>query len=542
MFSTFRLLMEYNALRTANYLIYFLQKIPLLGKKISDRWYRSDNKDLIYWIGAFLRLLKNILGKVAYIVIMLGLPTLGYLNMKDQAITPEAFVSYGLFYFVVLNLIGAGFPNPVFMAPRKLIDYELVKLARIDERQFFLIQLINYGLTTSLLLTLGLLAVSLFLPLSPLQALLLGLTHLATRLIYEAISLKLFSRYHWDLYAKDWRTFVAAIFPLLPAYGLPFFISDFSFTGWLFHPIFLIILMAAGLISLRSIIASDAYVELSNAKINLLDIRKRTAEAKNIHLAGGKVRDQDLRLDIPAKKLAGKHDYAYLHQLFFERYAPTFRRSLLWRLGAYLLLFVAGSLAAIIWPDWVRDHFSQIARSLIQVSFYYFYFFGSYGERFTKVLFLNMDFHLLPYSFYREPEAVTKNLGIRFKKLLHLGLMPTLVLAGLFSLWAIIFTGFSHWQTILLVNGVFIVLTLFFSLHHLFIYHTFQPYNRNMEVKSPLIFGINLIIYIITFTFWRTNKLPTSAYLIVMAGMLIYLMIGWQLMKKLAPKNFKMKT
>jgi phosphatidylserine synthase len=115
-------------------------------------------------------------------------------------------------------------------------------------------------------------------------------------------------------------------------------------------------------------------------------------------------------------------------------------------------------------------------------------------------------------------------------------------LSGLFSLWAVIFTGIQFWQNIIMVNAVFIILTLFFNLHHLIIYHTFQPYNRNMEVKSPLTAVINLVIYVITFTMWRTTNLPTVVYLIVLVVMIIYVIGGIQLMKRLAPKNFKMKT
>ena len=125
MFKTFVLLMEYAAMRSGNYLIYFLQKLPLIGKKVPNKWYRSEGKDIFYWLGGFFKLMRNFLGKTLYIVVLLGLPTLGYLALRKQTPSPEIFVEYGLYFFMVLNLFGAGLPNPIFLHPRTLIDYEL---------------------------------------------------------------------------------------------------------------------------------------------------------------------------------------------------------------------------------------------------------------------------------------------------------------------------------------------------------------------------------------------------------------------------------
>lgn len=542
MLNTFILILEYAAMRTGNYLIYFLQKLPLIGKKVPNRWYKADSKDLIYWLGAILRQIKNILGKAGYIVALLGLPTLGYLALKNQTPTPQLLVDYGLYYFVILNLLFSGFINPILTGPRQPIDYELVKLARIDDKQFYLIKIINYLLQTSLVMTLMLLVANIFLPIGTRQVLSLGLLHIGSRLSYEAISLYLFEKYDFDLYDKEWRVGMATVFPVIPAYVFPFWIRDFSFTRWIVHPAVVVSLLVIGAIGLRYLLRSHAYIKLSNAKINLLDIRKRVAAAEDVRMAGGRIKDHDVSLFIPEKKLAGLTGYDYLHRIFFERYRATFQRAMRWRIAGYLVAFVAATIAGIIFPQEIKRLFPTFAISLIQFSFYYFYFIGSYGDRFTKILFLNMDYHLLPYSFFREPEAVTKSLTIRFKKLMELGLIPTLILSALYTTWALIFGGAEHWRDILLVNAVFIVLTIFFNLHHLIIYHTFQPYNKNMEVKSPISQGINVVIYIITFTLWRTKNLPTFVYLIVLTGMIIYVTGGIQLMKRLAPKNFKMKT
>lgn len=539
---TFLLILEYAAMRSANYLIYFLQKIPLLGKKIPNRWYRAESKDLIYWLGAFVGQLKNILGKTAYIAIMLGLPSLLYLAIKDHEPTPERLVEYGLFFFMVLNLFLAGLPNPIFLAPRALIDYELVKLSRIDEKQYYLIQLLIHGLNTSLVMTLVLLVFNIFLPIGTLNVWLLGVLHLAYRWLFEAINLKLYQRFDYDPQVPEIKNIVYALLPLIVAYGLPLLLPDVRFAGFILHPIFIGVSVVLGLISLSYILRFPDYVRLANDKINLEQIRQRLAAVGDVQKMGGAVKDKDILLDIPAKKLEGLTDYDYLHQIFFERYSPTLRRGRRWRSLAYLAAFGAAMITGYFFRDGLADRIPTLSKALVQFSFYYFYFIGSYGERFTKILFLNMDYHLLPYSFFREPEAVTKSLKIRFKKLMALGLVPTLLLCALFTLWALIFGGRQHWPDILLVNAVFIVLTIFFNLHHLIIYHTFQPYNKNMQVKSPLTAGINFVIYIITFALWRTNNLPTPVYLIVLVIMIIYVIGGIQLMKRLAPKNFKLKT
>lgn len=132
-------------------------------------------------------------------------------------------------------------------------------------------------------------------------------------------------------------------------------------------------------------------------------------------------------------------------------------------------------------------------------------------------------------------------LRIRFVKLLELSFVPTILLVVYLVIWGVTYTGTSYLTELGLLSLVFLVLSLFFNLHHLIIYHTFQPYNQNMEFKHTLSRFINVIIYIITFVLWQMKNIPTFVYLIVLVLMVAYTIVGLYLMRRLAPVNFKLK-
>lgn len=546
MLRTLGFIWRYQAIHAANVLINTCQRIPWLGKFVPNRLYRATGKDIFYWIGSLIRLITNLVRKVIYLGLMFGFVNIWlikYLYPDQPYISnPGLLPPLIIHTFLWLGLFGSAINNPVLLAPRKLTDYELIKIGRVDEKNFYLAQILQHLLHTSLPMLIAAIVLKSFIPLSWLTIIQLMLSHVAIRIIAEAIMLWIYERYRFDYTDYTWLSILLGLIPLGLAYGLPFLLPSVGYAGFITQPLFSLALVGLAGISWLKLIRSDAYVRLVNQKINLSRIMKVTSLAKDARFAGGQVKDRDVALDIPAERLKGKTGYAYLHQLFFERYRRVLNRGMRRRIIGYIGFFIGATVLAYFYKAQIQSRFGALVNSLIQASFYYFYFFGSSGERFTKILFVNMDFHLLPYNFFREPEAVMESLKIRFLKLLQLSFIPTLVLVGLFSLWAYYVTDGLNLREILLLDLVFMILTLFFNLHHLIVYQTFQPYNRNMEIKHPTFRIINFVVYIITFALWRIKNIPTFVYLITLVLMVIYVFVGIHLMKKLAPKNFKMKS
>ena len=93
-----------------------------------------------------------------------------------------------------------------------------------------------------------------------------------------------------------------------------------------------------------------------------------------------------------------------------------------------------------------------------------------------------------------------------------------------------------------LILGVqFLALWVFFSVHTLFLYYIFQPYNDAQEAKSPIFFIINLAVYYVCYFTMQLGLEGPMIGPIFIGASLVYSILALVLVYKLAPKTFKVK-
>jgi hypothetical protein len=97
----------------------------------------------------------------------------------------------------------------------------------------------------------------------------------------------------------------------------------------------------------------------------------------------------------------------------------------------------------------------------------------------------------------------------------------------------------------LLINPDLLVmilsLSIFFSVHFIFVYYIFQPYTATMDVKNPFFNIINGLVYFLSYMSMQIDE-PAARfvwYIVIFA--LLYVAMAVTLVYRMAPKTFRVK-
>src|SRR5699024_10468642 len=86
-----------------------------------------------------------------------------------------------------------------------------------------------------------------------------------------------------------------------------------------------------------------------------------------------------------------------------------------------------------------------------------------------------------------------------------------------------------------------ITLSIFFSIHYLVIYYLFQPYDKNMKMKSIAYSLISALTYLIAYSLTDFKMATTLFSIIAIIATVAYSIIALIIVYKKAPQTFKIK-
>jgi|GEM_PF-4242663 len=122
------------AIRTssmANLVVYYLQKLPLVGKRIPDRLYAKLGAKKILSAAAFLlSLLGNFAGKLAFVGLFLYLPVSAVPDLSGD----ERWTLF-LHLFFLTSFVAAGVSAATILEPKRE-KYVAVKLMRLSPARY----------------------------------------------------------------------------------------------------------------------------------------------------------------------------------------------------------------------------------------------------------------------------------------------------------------------------------------------------------------------------------------------------------------------
>ncbi|SHH52049.1 hypothetical protein [Clostridium grantii] len=538
MINTFLATFKVNFAISGNTFIYFLKKLPLIGKKIPDKLYNeTEMKIVLGVIGKLFKISLEFFVKVLYLGIMILLPSF---LMNNFTFNSNGILLKFLHIFFFLSFFIGPLTMTVIFNKNNRDAYNMIVLMRGEAKEFYLSQLIYKRIADFIYFLLPLIIIGNFIGLSILEVLILMVELASVKFIGEYILLFIYDKTGKRLNDNDKILSIILIGGLLLAYALPAFDLTINFASILLNIVAMVILIILGTIALIYLFRYRTYKGMSREFLT----REKTFEVEKImkdaKFADVKVdEDKMMKENTNTDRYKDKHGYEYLNAIFFLRYKKIISKPIKIRVALIGITFIT-FVAIIIFEPYNGTDISNAIGGSAKIWIFVMYLMST-TQRVCKAIFHNCDVSLLRNTYYRQGNAILSNFKIRLKKIVILNLIPALAICVSLILIMIISR-----ESGLIIGSVpvficILCLSCFFSIHHLFLYYVVQPYTKELEVKSSLFNIVNGGIYLLCYGSLqiKTSSLYFSYGIIVVT--IVYMMVALVLTYKLAPKTFRLK-
>ena len=526
------------AIRTAtlvNLFIYYIQKLPVIGKHVTDSIYGNLNlKKAISVIVFLISLLWGFVIRLAYVGLLIYLPVVGLgkeLSVEDQL---QHFVHI---YFLI-SFVVAGVSSATILEPKRE-KYVAVKLMRQSPTRYMKASLGYRYVTFIVYLLPAMLLFASLLGASIVEAILLVLSVTLWRILTEYLHLKLFEKTGMVLIKNNVIVWIVIGLGYASAYlPLLFNLVPVTSTLLLSLPVCLVLVVGGIFAAVRLARYSDyrGAVDAATKRDDpLLDLGRMMSEAQKTSV---KSKESDYVLNGKQQdNIEGKKGYGYLNALFFSRHRSLINKPVYMRMaiiGAFGAVGMATVMILSQREDFLVPNLGVIFPYLVIVMY-----FLSVGEKICRAMFYNCDLSLLRYSFYRA--ASFEHFRIRFIKITVLNLWIATTLATVLT--AITLAASGEWliRELLMMWVCILSLSVFFSIHHLFMYYIFQPFATELNVKNPLYHVINMLVSFASGVSIIVRAPADIFTATVVTLTLVYLLISLILVRKYGNHTFRVK-
>ncbi len=537
MFNFFLKSAEYDIRTILNMALYYFRKIPVLNWLAPGSSYKNESlKKTLVFLSPLAILIFSVFRSLFNIGILALFALWGKLIIsifKEMAYR-DVFLNLAL-VVSILEFSKCFFINN---KDKSLIYYNLFK---VDPRTIFIANhFINLPIKT-LASFLALALVGRLAGFSLNLALSLAFLSYLTSSIYNYINARLLARKVLSESRLTMLGFPAVLLMLVAFTAMVFFNISAEFLLENFY--FKLGMLVLGLLSLIGLMKFSGYSIILNdlsqdyQNITTYKDKKKEAIAKANKL---KVEDFEASKAHLNKNLSG---YKLLNELFFQRHRRHILKPIIMKASILAVIVLILIVLPFIPIKGLQEEISADYGSLLVKRLTGILPFVSYllfvNESIIRTMFANCDQALMQYGFYRRPKDLLKMFFLRLQKLVFwnsLVLLPGLVFLILMNK-----VHSAGLEDCIILGVQFLALWVFFSVHTLFLYYIFQPYNDAQEAKSPIYFIINLAVYYVCyFTMQLGLEGPLIAPIFIGAS-LVYSILALVLVYKLAPKTFKVK-
>ena len=538
MINTFRQSFQIRASISCNRLIYWLRRLPLVGRHIPEGLYADVNlKHTLVLLAEILLTLGAFVGKFLYLGLCCLLPcTLAYGGLDGE--------SWPLFLQILfcLSFVGGCFLSSSLLEAT-LIKYTCIRQMGMNARAYLLGNLTWNHLVYLLSFTPALMVGAWLLGQAPWVGLILSLELAALRLAGEALHLAIYRCSGTVLCRNTWYILLLAGLVLAGAYVPALIPAALDWGRVLCHPAALAVFLLAALPALILIRRYPDYRALVNAtcKAELVSTAAAKQKAAQAAFRDVQLRDSDLAASVSSRQLDRLRGYDYLNALFFRRHRRLLVRPVrveLILVGIVLALGLAGCL--LIRAE-LAGALSQIGRFLPTLVFIMYLMGNSLGQRICKAMFYNCDISLLRYGWYRQRGVVLRNFWVRLRRVASLNLL----VAGALCLTTVVLVAASGARPqpgdLIAFLLCLLCLAVLFSVHPLFMYYIFQPYTTQLAMKNPFFGILNWVMYVVCYLCIRIDQPPQGFTLLVLCITLLYIAAALLTVWRRAPKTFRVK-
>ncbi|OAB38790.1 hypothetical protein PMSD_07215 [Paenibacillus macquariensis subsp. defensor] len=526
------------AIRTsiaANLFIYYIQKLPLIGKHVTDSIYSNLNlKKAVSVIVFLISLLWGFVIRLAYVGLLIYLPVVGL----GKELSAEDQLQHFVHIYFLISFVVAGVSSATILEPKRE-KYVAVKLMRQSPTRYMKVTLGYRYVTFMVYLLPAMLLFASLLGASITETILLVASVTLWRILTEYLHLKLFDKTGMVLIKNNVIVWIVIGIGYTVAY-LPLLFDRVPVTSTILLSVpVCLVLVVGGIFAAVRLTRYSNYRGAVDAATQrddpLLDLGRMMSDAQKTSV---KSKESDYTLNGKHQENIGtKEGYGYLNVLFFSRHRslindPVYKRMAI--TGAFGVVGVAVVMMLSQRAEFIRPDLGVVFPFLVMAMY-----FLSVGEKMCRAMFYNCDLSLLRYSFYRA--ASFEHFRIRLIKITVLNLRIATTLAT--ALTAIMLAASGEWlsRELLMMWVCILSLSVFFSIHHLFMYYIFQPYATELNVKNPLYYVINMLVSFASGISIIVRAPADIFTAIVVTLTLVYLLISLNLVRKYGSRTFRVK-
>lgn len=502
-----------------NSFIYNIKKFPILKDLFpGDGLYKSTKaKSIIRILALILSTVKIITFKFLYFWIIYMIATV---------ITPKNITSGILHIYFIFTIIGIFFNNKVLTTSTK--KYFSIVLFNMDAKEFT-----KATLWTESLINLITHSIGLWILIKSPIILLYTIFGFLGRFVGERLNVWHYNKYKIALtynYPLYWTIILLSIAAcLLPKIQITITTPIIAILNLIFIPV--------AIISYISLIKIDNYkliYKRLNTKVSAMNSEQARAYSRQAMVD---IKDKDKKID--ERKIKGKKGYDLFNTIFFERHKEILLRSAKWFATISLLVIIVTAILIHFSPVLQKNLNNFLLNNIAW--FIIVMYFINRGSIITQAMFYNCDHSMLTFNFYRNPKVILNVFKTRVITVSKVNLISASVIAIGLPLLLYLSGGSANILNYIAIPIFIIALSIFFSIHYLVIYYLFQPYDKNMSMKSITYSIISLGTYIIAYSFTDFKMSTINFSIIAIVATIIYSIIALIVVYKKAPMTFKIK-
>ena len=246
--------------------------------------------------------------------------------------------------------------------------------------------------------------------------------------------------------------------------------------------------------------------------------------------------------DIEVKNKEGlyhKKGLAFLNSLFFIRHKRLIKKPVMIKSLAVPVIGLGVFFLTVFKESLTADGIFELTIRAMPFLMYTL----SRQDKVITAMYLNCDQGLLPYGFYRKGEMLLAMYRLRFRSMLAINMIPALAVFATYMI-AIAYKGELLWINNLIVLVYILLMTTFFTSLALAKYYLIQPYNQEGMPVSKIAGLINMVVYYICiYGAFIVRDMDYKMILIASGGFILaFIIIVNVLIVKYGSKTFKIRN
>lgn len=249
---------------------------------------------------------------------------------------------------------------------------------------------------------------------------------------------------------------------------------------------------------------------------------------------------KDKDIEVKNKKgLYHKKGLAFLNSLFFIRHKRLIKKPVIIKSLAVPVIGLGIFFLTVFKESLTADGIFELTIRAMPFLMYTL----SRQDKVITAMYLNCDQGLLPYGFYRKGSMLLAMYRLRFRSMLAINLIPAAAVFATYMI-AIAYKGEFFWVNNLLVLAYILLMTTFFTSLALAKYYLIQPYNQEGMSVSKIAGVINMVIYYICiYGAFIVRDMDYKMILMASGGFILaFIIIVNVLIVKFGSKTFKIRN